>query len=78
MTYSLTNDGGGRFTIDPATGRVSVANSSLLSSVASYNITVRAAELAGVPSSQNFTITVLATAVQTTTFQNGVNRTRRS
>src|SRR5262249_35358412 len=37
------------------------------------NITVQARELAGAPSSQNFTITVLPAMLQTTSFQDGVN-----
>ena len=44
VRYSLTDDAGGRFTIDPTTGVVSVANASLLNSPpgSSYSITVQA------------------------------------
>jgi VCBS repeat-containing protein len=44
ISYSLTNNAGGRFTIDSATGIVTVADGTLLNreSAASHNITVRA------------------------------------
>lgn len=49
LTYSLTDNAGGRFTIDSATGEITVANGSLLDfeSATSNNITVRATDAAG-------------------------------
>ncbi|MGC2856234.1 cadherin domain-containing protein [Novispirillum sp. DQ9] len=59
VTYSLTDDAGGRFAIDATTGVVTVADGSLLNheGAASHSITVRASD--GVAtSSQTFTIAV--------------------
>jgi hypothetical protein len=60
VTYSLSDDAGGRFTIDPVTGVVTVANGALLDFTAatSHQITVRAADPSGAFSEQSFTITV--------------------
>ncbi len=60
ITYSLTNDAGGRFAIGAATGVVTVANGSLLDreAAASHNITVRAQSADGSFATQNFTITL--------------------
>lgn len=60
LTYSLTNDAGGRFTIDPVTGVVTVANGTLLDfeTSTSHGITVRATDAGGLFSDQNFTIAV--------------------
>ena len=46
ITYSLFDDAGGRFTIDPVTGVVTVADGSLLDfeTQASWNITIRASD----------------------------------
>ena len=59
VIYSLTNDAGGRFAIDSASGVVSVADGSLLDfeSAGSHDITVLAASSGGT-SSQTFTIGV--------------------
>jgi Ca2+-binding RTX toxin-like protein len=58
LTYSLTNDAGGRFAIDSATGVVTVANGSLLDfeAAASHDITVRATDSSGLTQDQDFTI----------------------
>jgi len=58
LTYSLTNNAGGRFAINATTGVVTVANSSLLSTASSHTITVRAASSDGSTSTQSFTIAV--------------------
>jgi hypothetical protein len=42
VTYSLTNDAGGRFAIDPNTGVVTVAGAIDREAAASYDITIRA------------------------------------
>ena len=60
VTYSLSNDAGGRFTIDSATGEISVADGSLLNhEVAdSHNVTVMATSSDGSTSNETFTINV--------------------
>jgi Ca2+-binding RTX toxin-like protein len=60
VTYSLTNDAGGRFAIDPTSGVVTVANGALLDfeSATSHVITVQASSSGAPPSVQNFTIAV--------------------
>ena len=58
FTYSLTDDAGGRFAIDPTTGVVSVANGSLLDfeAATSHAITVRATDSGNLTRDQSFTI----------------------
>jgi VCBS repeat-containing protein len=58
ITYTLDNNAGGRFSINSASGVVTVANSSLLNyeSATSHSITVRATSADGSFSTQNFTI----------------------
>ncbi|MGC8169888.1 cadherin repeat domain-containing protein, partial [Salmonella enterica] len=58
ITYSLSDDAGGRFTINASTGVVSVANGSLLNyeAATSHNITVVATSSDGSTSSQGFTV----------------------
>lgn len=58
VTYSLFDNAGGRFTIDPVTGVVTVANGSLLDfeTQASWNITVRASDSLGAFTDQTFAI----------------------
>ncbi len=58
ITYSLTDDAGGRFAIGAATGVVTVANGSLLDreAAASHSITVRAQSADGSFATRNFTI----------------------
>ncbi|MBO9545835.1 cadherin domain-containing protein [Caulobacter sp.] len=60
VTYSLTDDAGGRFAIDAVTGVVTVADGTKLNfeAAASHQITVRAADAQGASSSQTFTIAV--------------------
>ena len=61
VTYSLSNNAGGRFTIDAATGVVTVANGSLLDyeSATSHTITVVATSSDGSTSSESFTINLI-------------------
>src|SRR5207253_2052023 len=60
VTYSLTDDAGGRFTINSATGIVTVANGTLLNfeSASSHTITVQASDGARGTSAATFTISV--------------------
>jgi hypothetical protein len=60
VTYSLTNDAGGRFQIDPVTGFVSVAVGAVLDfeTRTSHDITMKATSSDGSTSSQTFTIAV--------------------
>ena len=60
VTYSLSNNAGGRFGIDANSGVVTVANSSLLNfeSAAAHTITVQANAGSGSAMSQSFTIGV--------------------
>ncbi len=61
VTYTLSDNAGGRFTINATTGVVTVANSALLDheTAASHTITVLASSSDGSTSSQSFTINVL-------------------
>jgi Ca2+-binding RTX toxin-like protein len=58
ITYSLDDDAGGRFAIDPASGVVSVADGSLLDfeTAASHQVTVKASSADGSSSTEVFTI----------------------
>ncbi|WP_456784475.1 cadherin domain-containing protein [Bradyrhizobium sp. USDA 4516] len=60
VTYSLSDDAGGRFAIDASTGVVTVANASLLDfeTATSHNITVKAADASGAFTTQTFSIAV--------------------
>ena len=58
ITYSLTDDAGGRFTIHASTGVVTVAGAIDREAAASYNITVRATSADGSSNTQTFTIGV--------------------
>lgn len=58
IAYSLDDDAGGRFAIDPNTGVVSVAGSIDRESAASHLITVRATSADGSFSTSDFTIAV--------------------
>ncbi|PWC34901.1 hypothetical protein TSO221_30800, partial [Azospirillum sp. TSO22-1] len=60
VIYSLTDDAGGRFAIDAATGVVSVANGSLLDyeAATSHTIIVQATDAGGLATQQSFTIAV--------------------
>ena len=68
LTYSLTNDAGGRFAIDTNTGVVTIADSSLLNASvnASHSITIEASD-GSLTTSNSFTINV-----------NGVNQAPHS
>ncbi|MEZ5658212.1 MAG: cadherin domain-containing protein [Burkholderiaceae bacterium] len=61
ISYSLDDSAGGRFTIDPLSGVVSVANASLIDFEASvaHNITVRASSSDGSASTALYTIAVI-------------------
>ena len=58
VTYSLTDDAGGRFTIDANTGVVTVADSSLLDyeTATSHSVTVQATSSDGSTSTETFAI----------------------
>ncbi|MEO0529845.1 MAG: cadherin domain-containing protein, partial [Planctomycetota bacterium] len=58
ITYSLNDDAGGRFTIDPSTGQVTVADSTLLNyeDAASHDVVIRATDSAGLRTERTFTI----------------------
>lgn len=60
VTYSLSDDAGGRFKIDASTGEVTVANPALISfaSATSHDITVLASDGTTGSSTQDFTIAV--------------------
>jgi hypothetical protein len=73
VAYSLTSDSsGGGFQIDPATGRVTVADGGKISYLAtpsrSYQVTVQAASTGGLTSSQTFTIAVTTETTQNQRF----------
>jgi len=59
VTYSLTNDAGGRFAINTATGVVTVANGALLNAGSSYQIAVAASD-GNLATTSVFTIAVTA------------------
>ncbi|MBS0170648.1 MAG: cadherin domain-containing protein, partial [Nitrospira sp.] len=58
--YSLTDNAGGRFAINSATGVITVANSTLLNyeAATSHSVTVRITDRAGATYSETFTINV--------------------
>ncbi len=68
LTYSLTNNAGGRFTIDPVTGQLSVLSGSLINyaNATSHVITVRVTDPSGLYADQNFTVQVHETNVAPT------------
>jgi len=57
-TFALTSDAGGRFTIDPDTGEITVADGSLLNyeAATSHTVTVRVTDAAGATYDETFTI----------------------
>ncbi len=59
-TYTLTNNAGGRFSIDSSTGLITVTNSSLLNfeSSSSHTITVQATDASGATFSKDMTVTL--------------------
>nr|MDJ0937805.1 cadherin domain-containing protein [Kiloniellales bacterium] len=58
VSYSLDDDAGGRFAIDPSTGAITVADSSLLDyeTATSHTVTVRATSTDGSTSTETFTV----------------------
>ncbi len=70
-TYSLTNNAGGRFTIDATSGQVTVANSSLLNfeSATSHAITVRVTDQGGLAYDETITVN-LSNVNESPTFSN--------
>ncbi|MEO1249471.1 MAG: cadherin domain-containing protein, partial [Pseudomonadota bacterium] len=60
ITYTLTNDAGGRFSIDSSTGDIRVANSSILDfeAAGSHTVSVLARDSSGFTISKNFAITL--------------------
>jgi Bacterial Ig domain len=59
LTYSLTNDAGGRFTINGNSGIVTIANTGLLTGAGPQTITVQASDGHGGTSTQSFSIDVV-------------------
>ena len=59
VSYSLDNDAGGLFTIDSATGVVTLAGSLDYETATSHSLTVRSTSTDGSSSTQSFTIDVL-------------------
>jgi Ca2+-binding RTX toxin-like protein len=72
VTYSLTNDAGGRFAINSSTGVVTVANGSLLNyeSATSHTITVQASD-GTLTSTQDFSVAVTDVAPSAPTDSDG-------
>ncbi len=63
LTYGLDDDAGGRFVIDPVTGRITVADGAGLdfedaTDQGTYEITVAATDLAGLTTTAGFTISL--------------------
>jgi hypothetical protein len=58
VTYSLADDAGGRFAINPSTGVVTVANSTLLAGPATHTIVVEASDAGGGVATSWFIIAV--------------------
>ena len=60
LTYTLTNDAGGRFAIDATTGEITVANGALLDyeSATSQEVTVRVTDQGGLSFDKAFTISI--------------------
>ncbi|MCX7417976.1 MAG: cadherin domain-containing protein [Planctomycetia bacterium] len=77
VTFGLSDDAGGRFTINSSTGVVTVANGGLLNHdiITSHIITIVATDVGGMASSQNFTINVTNVAPITPTDVNGAANT---
>jgi len=66
VTYSLTNNAGGRFAIDSSTGVVTMASGTLLGGPATHTITVQAADPAGAAATADFSIEVDTTVPRVT------------
>ncbi|MFN9229929.1 MAG: cadherin domain-containing protein [Planctomycetota bacterium] len=61
LSFSLSDNAGGRFTVNSSTGAITVANSALLNyeAATSHNITIRITDLAGSFSEQTLAINLL-------------------
>src|SRR6185436_2409731 len=77
VVYGLSDNAGGRFTINTSTGVVSVADGTLLNfeTATSHNITVTASDGAGPVSSAIFAITVTDVDPSTPVDSNGAANT---
>src|SRR5207249_270922 len=77
VTYALTDDAGGRFTIDPSTGVVSVANASLLNYEpnTSHSFPTRRSSDLDPSAEQTFTIAVTNVAPTTPVDGNAAGNT---
>src|SRR5258705_7325167 len=73
VTFSLTDNAGGRFAIDATTGVVKVLDHTLLDfeTATSHDITVKAADPSGAFTTQTFTIAVTDQAPSTPTDSDG-------
>jgi len=58
LTYSLVDDAGGRFALDPATGKLTTTAAFDYEATQSFTVTVRAADPAGLAVEKSFTIAV--------------------
>src|SRR5436190_2032128 len=60
VTYSLTDNAGGRFAIDATTGVITVANGALLNyeTATNHSITIQSSDGAGGTATQTFTVVV--------------------
>ena len=60
LTYSLTDNAGGRFSVNATTGQVTVADGTLLNfeGAASHNVTVRVTDQSGLTFDKTFTLNV--------------------
>ena len=60
LTYSLTDDAGGRFVIDSSTGQITVADGSLLDyeTATSHDVAVRVTDSGGLTYDETFTVNV--------------------
>ncbi len=58
LTYSLTDDAGGRFAIDAATGQITVANGALLDyeDATQHSVTVKVTDPGGLSDTATFAI----------------------
>ncbi len=75
LTYSLTDNAGGRFTINSTSGVITVANSSLLNyeSTLSHNVTIRATDSSGLTFDRVVTIGVTDVNEAPTDLTSGIN-----
>ena len=69
LTFNLLVDAGGRFVIDPASGRISVADPSLLGDSAQHRITVRVSDGSGASDLRELILLVQALPAEASTAQ---------